>query len=51
MIQMLTVSMPMALIWSVLFSQMDKNFLGSDRASTIAETRRSGGVKTSDETQ
>lgn len=50
MIQMLTVSMPMALIWSVRFSQMDKNFLGSDRASTIAETKRSHSVKTCDET-
>lgn len=51
MIQMLTVSMPMALIWSVRFSQTDKNFLGSDRASTIAETKRSDSVKTCDETQ
>ncbi len=46
MIQTLTISMPMALIWSVLFSQTDKNFLGSDRASAIAETRRAHSVNT-----
>lgn len=37
---MCTVSMPNAFIWSALFSAMVKNFFGSDRASTIAETHK-----------
>lgn len=34
-----TVSIPRAFIWSALFSAIVKNFFGSDRASTIAETK------------
>lgn len=37
---MCTVSIPSAFIWSALFSAIVKNFFGSDRASTIAETQR-----------
>lgn len=37
---MCTVSIPNAFIWSALFSAMVKNFFGSDRASTIAETHK-----------
>ena len=37
---MFTVSIPNAFIWSALFSAMVKNFFGSDRASTIAETHK-----------
>lgn len=33
---LLTVSIPIALIWSALFSVIDKNFFGSDKASTIS---------------
>lgn len=35
-----TVSIPRAFIWSARFSAMVKNFLGSDRASTIAERQK-----------
>lgn len=31
--------MPIALIWSALFSVMERNFFGSDKASTISEKK------------
>lgn len=37
---LLTVSMPIALIWSALFSVIDKNFFGSDKASTISARKK-----------
>lgn len=37
---LLTVSIPIALIWSALFSVIDKNFFGSDKASTISVRRK-----------
>lgn len=36
----LTVSIPIALIWSALFSVIDKNFFGSDKASTISVRKK-----------
>lgn len=37
---LLTVSIPIALIWSALFSVIDKNFFGSDKASTISVRKK-----------